>query len=728
MQQTVRWNVFLACLCFFLCVRRLTRSLSDVEVQFEIRQTLAPQNNVIREASQPFISRPQQQSVPLSSSSTSSLAAVSCSALRSFAVVTQPHGKGFALDDRPVEGESFPELRFFGISWENRQFRMDQPPLRRSSSLKELVERVASSNRAQSSDIAWTRTLIPSSDNVSRRVYFVQNADSCLGALVIEERKSASSALTFATKLQPSTDDGVRHLIQNTLQLGGRDFRVRLVGSHIVSRPLIRHSCASLESACELYILPFDIATPAGDPPLSDFSSSFVVEAELMYSEWDGLDEQRTDTTPMQREAILAEVVERKSKLGVIEGAQHHNPQLNLHTFFHPEDGKWIRKSKFRSSKLFTWDQFTFHSGELLTCPISSALKQVAQPTIEVEGNCLNVVHVAARRPLVTTIGEWVRYGYDVRFPRNMTEEQMKFERNHHVHFERTNPQALYSYRVASDICPSGMLGFANPKAFLGKVYRNYGRERLRIHFVGDSHVRVAAVHLRNFLARSDGESSCPLEDHGVKSMGERLYRLTSLLQKKEYVTDVHYANDVLLEKFSSRRSGTEWFDVCKTSASFCKSDSDATILVLGMGSWAIGGKGPDAQQAANGPADYGHWSLGKFHSAMRQIAKTVRVFLSEHEHAVVVWLSIPAYPPNTRRYAKLRGEHRTNPRIFVMNAISMEVLAKEFENDSELSSRVRFVDSFDVTYPVMHLSLDHNHFTTYPQDAILQLLLNAMQ
>jgi hypothetical protein len=664
----------------------------------------------------------------------------SCIALQSHAVISAPHGRGqFELQERPVQGETFPELRQFGIPWAQRQFRVDQPPLRQLGSF-DLTERVARAfwtlnQGAPEHD--WIVSEVPSSDSQRlRRVFIVQNRRSCVGGIVVQERKPVSSALTFATKLRADTGDDIRRLIQRSLILGGNDYRVRLVGSHVVSHPLIRRSCTApddntVSDNCELYILPFHVMNDDGDhvdPLAAKEGELFIVEAEWMYSDWDGLDEQRTDTTPMRREPLLEAVSEKKSKFGVIEGAQHHSPQLNLYTFHHPEEGKWIRKSKFRSSKQFIWDQFTFHSGPLLSCRSDLSVNSTSAPhrrSTSDETNCFSVQNVASHRSRTLTIGEWVRSGYDDRYPRNMTEAEMKAERNHHVHFERTNPQALYAFRISEALCPSGLSGFGTAGSFVTSLQRRFKKlERIRIHFVGDSHIRVAAVHLRNFLASDVG---CRLEDHGVKSMGERLYRFAFSSLSVTTNLDVHYANDVLLEKFVGRRSGEEWFDVCKVAADFCTPEHDSTILVLGMGSWAIGGKGPDLQQAANGPPDYGHWSLGKFQRVMEQIAKRIRSFLMEHPLAVVVWLAIPAYPPNTRRYAKLRGEHRTNPRIFVMNSISLNVLSKEFAKD-EFASRLRIVDSFDVTYPVMHLSLDHNHFTTYPQDAILHLLLNSVQ
>ena len=163
--------------------------------------------------------------------------------------------------------------------------------------------------------------------------------------------------------------------------------------------------------------------------------------------------------------------------------------------------------------------------------------------------------------------------------------------------------------------------------------------------------------------------------------------------------------------------------------------------IVLGMGSWAIGGQNPPDPKAPAPPEDYGRWPLKKYAAAIclvrRRILDVVGKQAEPRKLRRVVWTHMPAYPHNTRRYAKLKGEYRTNPRIQLWNTLAEELLLSgqsDVVNCSlgsapavDVRKLLRFVDAFAVTYPLMHLSVDHNHFTTYPQDAVLHMLLNSL-
>eukprot|EP01064_Diplonema_japonicum_P009148 TRINITY_DN1660_c0_g1_i2.p1 TRINITY_DN1660_c0_g1~~TRINITY_DN1660_c0_g1_i2.p1 ORF type:complete len:574 (+),score=72.26 TRINITY_DN1660_c0_g1_i2:43-1722(+) len=238
------------------------------------------------------------------------------------------------------------------------------------------------------------------------------------------------------------------------------------------------------------------------------------------------------------------------------------------------------------------------------------------------------------------------------------------------THFERFNITQLFTWR------PAG--------CYLPKIDYEKAAECLknrRVAFIGDSHNRVTYVKMVNFLSPNETEM-----DPGVKLMNG----IAKVVGKN---TTLDLYNDIYLEKYKMSDLGKKY-----------------DTVAAGFGSWALGGGGKDAQQKEI--LNVGRWSFKKYSNAVSRVASelsTVRF---------PIWMSMPAYPPNQRRFAKLKGEYRTNPRIALFNDETARVM---------VSKNISFVDTFAPSIPLIHLSPDHNHHVGYVQDAILHELLSLL-
>lgn len=583
----------------------------------------------------------------------------------------------------PTSGVGFKPLILIGDEWSRRQMFHDIPSM--MNSCCDVLLRDFVTSRPYDSALWLTNNgfqvrefAAPPSAVFALSIFQRVEAPACGGVLLVRRKDlSIDPTKRMATALSDTQE--VEHFVTELLHFGLDDFRIRLVGPAILSSTVL---CVQKN----VYVMPFGGLT----------SGRYFIEAEHLYENGNAFDQTTRDTIPMVRASLL-HVVENKGSRGEIAGAQHHNPLFNLYHVQHLELGKTIRKSKFRSSKHFTWDQFTYQSNESVLVPEVQEAPQCSARLQSPACSCRNQFAVACpinewMRPL----GQWYLSHYNTTFPRHLSVDAMRTMRYHHVHFERSDPQAVYRYRLLRSAFPSPLNGFS-PGVFSATLSPLKKANSIRIAFVGDSHLRVTFTHFRNYLAST---GNCPLEDHMVKSMSGKTCIFSNTIE-------VDYRNDVLLEAFLQSK------------------DFVADVLVLGMGSWALGGQGTDPVAISRAAPDFGRWKLSKYESFMKAVAQRLNAMLKQRPDAVVVWMTIPAYPLNTRRFSKLKGEHRSNPRIFAFNAVARQVLQTFIEVDRRC--RVRIVDSFDVTYPVMHLSLDHNHFTTYPQDAILHLLLNAV-
>lgn len=592
----------------------------------------------------------------------------------------------------PLSGNGFHQLDVFGEEWSQRQFVRHQVPLNRRLLDMTRLDLCAATTSPQGE--YRVITTIPS-NSLAFSLQLVSTQDGCSGVLCLK-RLTPGPSQALAKKLQQPSEESLAFLT-NGLKFGPDDFRLRLVGGDVVSH-LVYHLASS-----DSYAFPFDIVHPG----------PFHVELEHMYENFLALDETFDGTIPMVRSHVLA-TVEQKGPYGEIEGAQHHFPKFNLYHMQATDNptSKILRKSKFRASKLFTWDQFTFrsnHGGYCKNASMLSGSSVDAQLQMTGVGDCFSLAHqinlrLGSPKLIRRAQGQWTFSRHNSTFPKDFGLHEMRKSPEHHTHFERTDPQAIFEYRLFRDVCPIPLIGFTLNE-FAQRVTSRIGNKSFRIALFGDSHLRVTYTHLRNFLVSN---TTCPLEDHMVKSMSSRMCTYTPTPRAQPIVLSMEH--DVLLENFIAQTS---------------QLDHSIDVAVLGFGSWALGGKGSDPSALAKAPADFGRWSLFKYKSTVEAICRVIVRFLHRSPTKRVVWASIPAYPPNTRRFAKLKGEHRTNPRIYAFNEAAFAVFAAGVPQ--ELRAQFRIVDTFDVTYPMMHLSLDHNHHTSYAQDAILQILLNSL-
>ena len=552
-------------------------------------------------------------------------------------------------------------LRLIGIPWSDRQFHHFVPSRRTDVKLKHPLVLAA----RHDAENFVTTVLIDSA--------------GCVGSIqmLFSHHEQVAVRRKLSQKLRPGTSPD----LEEKYCLPSESFRIRIVGPEIESH--VSSKCWSTATPVKLFEYNFSVAS----------SGTYHVEGEWMYSDYAAFDEKSTATIPMIRKSILP-VVEEKGKFGEILNALHHDPALNLYNLHHSVDAKLMRRSKFRSSKNFVWDQFTFRTNLTFSC------SAITEPMLEIENsvNCFSAPKFGGLH-LSDEFGRWSQ--------RKVLSDQSGWDPSTHplahTHFERSYPAAIYQYAPLGSKCPKGLQA-VSPDQLLDTINRRYAaRTDLKVTFIGDSHTRVSFIHFKNFLAHP-----CQMEEHRVKSMAGRQSRVSTASGKHEAI--LTYVNDVLLDEFA--RNGT------------FASASD--VVVLGMGSWALGGRGPDPLASARAPENYGRWSAAEYAHQMEAVGSAVKALLVEDPFRIVVWMTIPAYPHNGRRFARLKGEHRTNPKIQLFNRIAVDVLLRVV-GVPLLLVRLRIVDQFDVTYPVMHLSLDHNHHTTYAQDAILHLLLNAL-
>eukprot|EP00759_Apiculatamorpha_spiralis_P054023 PhF_6_TR676/c0_g1_i1/m.1035 len=415
--------------------------------------------------------------------------------------------------------------------------------------------------------------------------------DGCAGEF--EFRRSG----TCVSK-PPVRDEETAQYYSQTPEYGPDSYRLRLVGTTEIVLPSFSHHGGCVYSAT--YML--------------TANGGYHLEGELWYKNYNQYNEFTQDATPMARTPLF--IRSEKKVKGVIEGAEHHDPQYNLYHYNHPTLGKLIQKGKFRASKLFVWDQFTPASQQLRAQCVRSQSFQPPANTITVRCS-----------PLRPVKGRWV--GLPGSAPKLSPEMS-------HVHFERAFPLKLYRF------VPTGCYWEGYTQHDLGT--KCLGNKKLA--FLGDSHNRVTFVHLLNVLNRPK-----PMQDHGVKQMGTRRETIST------FGISMDFYNDVLLENIGRLVTSSSSYDV----------------VIAGMGSWAIGGQGKDAP--AGTPSDFGRWSRVKYRSVIKGIMEHMHT-VRQHKKGNVklVWIGIPAYPPNQRTFAKLKGEYRNNPRIQAYNAVAYKI------------------------------------------------------
>ena len=442
---------------------------------------------------------------------------------------------------------------------------------------------------------------------------------------------------------------------------GASSFKVRLVGEREVVS--LAPSAAPYDGGdgrketfgC-FYVFPFEVC--AGE--------AYRVEAEVLYEHYEAFNEAAPDTPPLVRRHLLPVAESRDNKGKVIAGAQHHDPAKNLWHFDPANDpaaAKLLRSSRFRTSKAYVWDQFTlaaryvFNSSDL-DAAAAPAVPRLGLPACKGCGGGL-------------IPGRWTRVG---------SAPQPSSDEAAHTHFERFFPRALYGYAP---------LGCA-----LRAVSEERARECLRgkrVAFTGDSHQRVTFTFLANLLIGRHNATHPPLDPEVKRMDGVSLHGVghgTSLLLK----------NDIYLAKHDLRRLAEQH-----------------DVVVAGFGSWALGGGGKDPKGKVL--EDVGRWRNAAYAAAVEE--RVARLAAGKTKGNRLVWSTMPAYPINQRRFAKLKGEYRTNPRIELFNEAAVEAAGRH--------AGVDVLDSFSPSLPMAHLSLDHNHHVGVVQHAIVHHLLNIL-
>eukprot|EP00760_Papus_ankaliazontas_P012395 PhM_4_TR15270/c0_g1_i3/m.4608 len=460
-------------------------------------------------------------------------------------------------------------------------------------------------------------------------VELCQSSTGCDGVLKVTKRGRCA---VKPHVLDPETAEVVAK------DFGPDYYRVRVVGESEVALPTVQQHVADCT-----YHMPFTLFS----------EGRYHFEGEMWHENYAHFDEFTKESSRVSKSPLFPRK-EKRGTGGVIEGAQHHDPKLNLYTIADPVLGRDARRGRFRSGKNFVWDQFTFASTISGECTAA----RTRRPTPRCDGTEHG-----------RTIGRWLRYGTAPELPPQLS----------HTHFERSEPRALYMWTPTR----CHLRGYRQED--VGQCLRGK-----RVAFLGDSHNRATFVHLLNLLTRPDTQ-----KEHDVKHLGRR----------SEYVAayDLHldFYTDVLLDNMERILSSSE---------------KPYDVIIANMGSWAVGGQGPEP--APGTPADYGRWGRTRYARAMDRIASV----LAKHAAtSSVVWMGTPAYPPNLRRFAMLKGEYRNNARLELYNREAYRAVL------SRSSSRVKVVDAYAITLPMVHLSLDHNHFVTYVQDAVLHTLLNVM-
>ena len=240
-----------------------------------------------------------------------------------------------------------------------------------------------------------------------------------------------------------------------------------------------------------------------------------------------------------------------------------------------------------------------------------------------------------------------------------------------HTHFERYYPKRQYQWSPNHCSLPKFTPQTVR-KCLSGKT----------LVFTGDSHMRVLFTYITNLLVEDEGSYMDP-----------EVKRMDGLTVTNGNNTTIRLINDIYLERHS-----------------LAKLSEDYDVVVAGFGSWCLGGggKNPDGRVIE----DVGRWSYKRYTSRVEHLAKDWSGKSSK------VWVNIPAYPPNQRRFSKLKGEYRTTPRIQFFNTAA---------ETSMLSHNIPIVDIFSPSQAMIHTSLDHNHFLGYVQDAAVHQFLNLI-
>ena len=288
-----------------------------------------------------------------------------------------------------------------------------------------------------------------------------------LGALKQRMRDGSSGAYVAASHFGPDT------------------FYLRIVGPEVVAKhPLFHTDGASWDFGTGVetpihYSLPFQLLS----------SGTYYLEGEQLYEHFDAFHE-RTKTHINLMRSPLFPLVERRGKYGEIVGADLHHPKFNRYRLHNDTLGKYLRSSKYRSSKYYTWDEYTFASSVHFECSLRRA-GQIVAPLWAGES------------------GRWQQRG---------TANAPASREDAHTHFERTRPLVLYDYHPAQWSNAAVLSGFPTDESntFAERISpRTPASSAYRIGFFGDSHLRVTYVHFRNYLAYP----CAPPEDHGTKSM-----------------------------------------------------------------------------------------------------------------------------------------------------------------------------------------------------------------
>ncbi|KAJ9467797.1 hypothetical protein DIPPA_27946 [Diplonema papillatum] len=579
-------------------------------------------------------------------------------------------------------------------------------------------------------------------------------------------RKGCTGAFVVRAKTKTTCDEARSGKVTKNPELAGRlkkewgpwALRFRVVGAEVFT-PAVRY-----------------LGDCVYDVPVSLLDGQvYGVEAEVWYEGFEAFNEVAPVTPPMARHPLLRLSERKDPKTKVLVDAQHHDPARNLHAFADPTAGRHLRSSRFRASKNFVWDQFTPRATVSLACAAGRAAAEhrgeakgkvaaeagggsggreevateadggtgvrgkvateadggtgvrakvateadggtgvrgkvateadggtgvrgkVATEAIGVgggggggepataaaaaDGAGPEFAAAAAAPPLSPRCprhgpggppplrGRWVRVG----------SAPAVSEAEAFAHFERTDPRALYAWSPIGCHLP-GFRTSETAAALEGKA----------VVFTGDSHARVTHTFLANYLS-----PDLPEGDPEVK-------RMDGLSLAVGRNTTLDLVNDILLEKHSMRKLA-ETHDV----------------VVAGFGSWALGGGGKDPKGKVL--EDVGRWSFARYTAAVAKVAREMRAAREEgrgRPGVRFIWATMPAYPPNQRRFSKLKGEYRTNPRIDLFNQAASRIMREH---------GVAVLDTFAPSLAMLHLSLDHNHHITYVQDAILHELLNML-
>eukprot|EP00667_Euglena_gracilis_P009748 EG_transcript_9905 len=263
---------------------------------------------------------------------------------------------------------------------------------------------------------------------------------------------------------------------------------------------------------------------------------------------------------------------------------------------------------------------------------------------------------------------------------------------DHPGRWVRANASA---YRWAPDACRYGSLG--PPE--LGRCLR-----RKRLLFAGDSQLRATFIAFLTRVYRSihDREQVLPLfsrhddtrfEVNGVQLdfiVDQFLYRAAEALATRQRRT----ANFTALQQ-ALAGSAPRWWGVHADQKWPAARPYDWVVVCVGQ------------HFAANS-----HWPLAAFQ-------RVVQGFLEIARGVPLIWLTIPAFPLRNDMWVKSNRDWRNSHRFAVMNEW-LRGVARRYPT-------VRLVDYFGPTYPMLWTSRDLAHFHTFPQDAVVDILLHML-